>query len=97
MITIALNSKIEDYVANRMTETEKADFEAEMIMDKELEQEVARMILRKMQIERNINQHIKKVEIERITLNKELKIQNISLKETIIKKWGKLLDYLSSN
>jgi hypothetical protein len=97
MITIALNSKIEDYIANRMSETDKVDFEAEMMMDKELEQEVARMILRKMQIERNVEQHIKIAEIERVALNQELKVQNMSLKETIINKWGKLLACLSSN
>ena len=97
MITITLNTKAEDYVANRMSETEKVDFEAEIIMDKELEQEVARMILRKMQIERKVKQHIKIAEIERVALNQGLKVQNISLKETIINKWGKLLAYLSSN
>lgn len=95
METITLNKKIEDYVANRLSEIEKVDFEADMAMDKEIEKEVARQILKKMQIERKVREHIEKLEIERISSTEVHKTQNIycSIKE----KWGKLLENLSSN
>jgi hypothetical protein len=95
METLSLNKKIEDYVANRLPEIEKVDFEADMAMDKELEKEVVRLILRKMQIERKVKEHIEKVELERISSTQEHKTQTIY--SSIREKWGKLLENLSSN
>jgi hypothetical protein len=95
METVSLNKKIEDYVNNRLVDAEKVDFEADMAMDKELEKEVARVILRKMQIERKVKEHIEKVELERISSIQEYKTQSIY--DTIREKWGKLLENLSSN
>lgn len=94
MEPITLNKKIDAYVASRLSEIEKVDFEAEMMMDKELEKEVARQILKKMQIERTVREHIETVELERIGSIQVPKNTNIF---TIFKKnWLKLTGSLSS-
>ncbi len=95
MEPITLNKKIDAYVTNRLSEIEKVDFEAEMMMDKELEKEVARQILKKIQIERKVREHIEKVESERISSLEVPKTTNIF---TVVKEnWLRLLENLSSN
>ncbi|MDZ7934094.1 MAG: hypothetical protein U5M51_03825 [Emticicia sp.] len=99
METVAKKQIIYDYVANCLSANDKADFEAEMQMNQELKQEVARLILKRLQNEQRVREHIEKVEAERIKVKKiELdKSNRISIKERIKQKWGELLDNLSSN
>jgi anti-sigma-K factor RskA len=99
METVAKKQIIYDYVANCLSANDKADFEAEMQINQELKQEVARLILKRLQNEQRVREHIEKVEAERIKVQKiELdKRNNISIKERIKQKWGELLDNLSSN
>lgn len=99
METVAKKQIIYDYVANCLSVNDKADFEAEMQMNQELKQEVARLILKRLQNEQQVREHIEKVEAERIKVQKiELDKRNsISIKERIKQKWGELLDNLSSN
>ena len=99
METIAKKQIIYDYVANCLSANDKADFEAEMQINQELKQEVARLILKRLQNEQRVREHIEKIEIERIEIQKaELKKKNsISIKDAIKQKWERLLENLSSN
>ncbi len=99
METIAKKQIIYDYVANCLSVNDKADFEAEMQINQELKQEVARLILKRLQNEQRVREHIEKIETERIEAQKaELKKKNsVSIKDAIKQKWGQLLENLSSN
>jgi hypothetical protein len=99
MEAVTKKQVIYDYVANCLSENDKADFEAEMRMNQVLEQEVARLILKRMQAEQKVREHIEKVETERIGIQETefKKKNNVSIKDTIKQKWGKLLENLSSN
>ncbi len=82
-----------------MSANDKADFEAEMQINQELKHEVARLVLKKLQNEQRVRKHIEKIEIERIEAQKaEMKKKsNISIRDAIKQKWGKLLENLSCN
>ncbi len=56
-----VQNRIEDYVASRMNEQEKEDFECDMDVDIELQKDVARVYLRKLHLERKVKQHIEKM------------------------------------
>lgn len=97
MELITWNEKIGQYVANRLSGNDKADFEAEMMMDKELEKEVARQILRKMQIDYKVKEHIQKAELERIMVNEAIKAPKRCSIQSIRQQWGRLFGSMSSN
>ena len=97
MESITWNEKINQYVANRLSGNDKADFEAEMMMDKELEKEVAHQILRKMQIDYKVKEHIQKAELERVMVNEAIEAPKKSLTRLIRQQWGRLLGSMSSN
>lgn len=99
MKTTSTKQTINDYVANSLSANDKADFEAEMQMSLELRQEVAKLILKRLQNEQKVCEQVEKTVIERMEAQKiELtKKNNISVKDAIKQKWGKLFENLSSN
>lgn len=99
METLAKKQIVYDYVANCLSVNDKADLEAEMQINSELRQEVARMILKRLQDEQRVRKHSEKVETEQIEAQKAAlkKENNISIKDAIKQKWGKLLENILSN
>ncbi|MFY7910704.1 MAG: hypothetical protein ACOVO2_14155 [Emticicia sp.] len=99
METLAKKQIVYDYVANCLSVNDKADLEAEMQINSELRQEVARMILKRLQDEQRVRKHSEKVETDRIEVQKAAlkKENNISIKDAIKQKWGKLLENILSN
>jgi hypothetical protein len=59
------SKKIDDFVNNRLSANDAADFEADMVMDVDLQKEVARAILKKMVIERKVREQVELAEKER--------------------------------
>ncbi len=98
MEAVVKKQVIYDYVANCLSDNDKADFEAEMRMNQTLEQEVARMILKRMQNEQKVREHIRVAETERVRLQQaEFNKKRNPIMTSIKQKWGKLIGSLSSN
>ncbi len=95
MEAVVKKQVIYDYVANCLSDNDKADFEAEMRMNQTLEQEVARMILKRMQNEQKVREHIKVAETERVRLQQaEFNKKKNPIITSIRQQWGKLIGNL---
>ena len=98
MEAVVKKQVIYDYVANCLSDNDKADFEAEMRMNQTLEQEVARMVLKRMQNEQKVREHIRTAEMERIKLQQaEFDKKRNPIMASIKEKWSKLIGSLPNN
>lgn len=91
--------RIEDYVFNRLNAIEKADFEADMMMDEELEIAVAYRFMMKIKNDKRVQDELERELIpEVIEFKHETFVpqQNEGFKKAR-KKWGNLLSFISSN
>ena len=88
------SKKIEDYVENRLNANDRADFEADMMMEVELQKEVARAILKKMLVERKVREQVEASENLRKTtqfLEKRLVVKEESHSRFGFTDWWKKL------
>lgn len=95
------NQKINNYIANRMSENDKSDFEAEMRMDSEIEIEVARIILKKLKEEDRLQDIIEKPVVANdnnlFAQNRHFIEDKDSIKDIFFQKWGKIFYCFSNN
>lgn len=93
------DQRIEDYVFDRLNAIEKADFEADMMMDEELELAVAFRFMMKIKDDKKVKEELERELIpEVIEFKHETFVpqQNEGFRQAK-KRWGKLLSLISSN